>query len=38
MMLEVFKALMIIADFCFAQKNCDECALKKICSKMPCDW
>lgn len=37
-MLEVFKALAVIAEFCYRQNNCRDCALKNICSKMPCEW
>lgn len=38
MVLEVFRALFTLADFCYAQNNCKDCAIKEFCSKMPCEW
>ena len=38
MTLEVLRALITIADFCFNQENCDSCAMKSICLTMPCEW
>lgn len=38
MTLEVLKALVVIADFCYKQNNCKTCPLKDLCAKMPCEW
>lgn len=38
MTLEVLKALLVVAEFCIHQNNCNECALRDFCAKMPCEW
>lgn len=37
-MLEVFRALILVQDFCIQQENCKTCPMKNICGKIPCEW
>jgi hypothetical protein len=37
MTLELLRALFTIARFCEGQSNCEQCVLKELCGKMPCE-
>lgn len=38
MTIELLKALLFIAKFCYEQDNCKVCPIKDICGKIPCEW
>lgn len=38
MALDVFQALFTLVRFCENQDNCNNCPLKELCAKMPCEW
>ena len=38
MSIELVKALLIIARVCFASTDCENCALKEFCGKIPSEW
>ena len=37
MTLDLLKALFTIARFCEQQTNCEQCPMKEICGRMPCE-
>lgn len=38
MNIALMKALILIADFCKQENNCDSCPMKALCGKMPSEW
>lgn len=37
MTLELWQAFATIIRFCHEQANCENCPLREVCGKMPCD-
>lgn len=38
MELELLRALILIANTCFLQNSCEDCPMRELCGKMPCEW
>lgn len=38
MTIEVLRALVLLADFCYEQADCRTCPMRDYCRKMPCEW
>lgn len=36
--LDLLRALILIANTCFLQNSCDECPMRELCGKLPCEW
>lgn len=38
MELELLRALILIANTCFLQNSYEDCPMRELCGKMPCEW
>ena len=36
--LELLRALVLIANTGFLHNSCDECPIRELCGKLPCEW
>jgi hypothetical protein len=37
-MLELWKALILIVEFCTEQDSCESCPIRSMCGKIPSEW